>query len=174
LEDDGVVWDDNDAMLKHAMSFYKKLFGEEPKVNIRLGEAFWSEDEMVKIEENEALEADFSEEEIKKAVFDSYAEGAPGPDGLSFLFYQKFWHIIKGDLMSLIKGFEMNEINISRLNYALITLIPKEEGAKNLKKFRPISLINCSFKILAKALNSRLVPICDRLLVIGMQSNCLC
>jgi hypothetical protein len=89
LEDDGVVWDDNDAMLKHAMSFYKKLFGEEPKVNIRLGEAFWSEDEMVKIEENEALEADFSEEEIKKAVFDSYAEGAPGPDGLSFLFYQK-------------------------------------------------------------------------------------
>jgi hypothetical protein len=66
--------------------------------------------------------------------------------------------------MALIKGFKMNEVNISRLTYALITLIPKEEGAKFLKKFRPISLINCSFKILAKVLNSRLVPICDRLL----------
>jgi hypothetical protein len=31
------------------------------------------------------LEAPFSEEEIKP-----YAEGAPGPDGFSFLFYQKF------------------------------------------------------------------------------------
>jgi hypothetical protein len=69
LEDDGVVWDDNDAMLKHAMNFYKTLFGEEPKVNIRLGEAFWSEDEMVKIEENKALEADFSEEVIKNSCF---------------------------------------------------------------------------------------------------------
>jgi hypothetical protein len=59
LEDDGVVLADNNGMLKHAMSFYKKLLGEEPKVNIRLGEAFWSEDEMVKIKENEALEADF-------------------------------------------------------------------------------------------------------------------
>jgi hypothetical protein len=48
------------------------------------------------------------------------------------------------------------------LNYALVTLIPKEEGARTLKKFRPISLINYSFKIFAKALNSRLAVICDR------------
>jgi hypothetical protein len=68
------------------------------------------------------------------------------------------------DLMALVRSFERGDLEISRLNYALITLIPKEEGAKSLKKFRPISLINCSFKIFAKALNNRLVPICDRLL----------
>jgi hypothetical protein len=33
-----------------------------------------------------------------------------------------------------------------------------------LKKFRSISLINCSFKIFAKALNNRLERACDRLL----------
>jgi hypothetical protein len=65
--------------------------------------------------------------------------------------------------MALVKGFEKGEVNVARLNYAIITLIPKEE-AKNLKKFRSISLINCSFKIFAKAMNNRLELICDRLL----------
>jgi hypothetical protein len=40
--------------------------------------------------ENVELTAPFSEQEIKRVIFDSYTEGAPGPNGLSFLFYQKF------------------------------------------------------------------------------------
>jgi hypothetical protein len=55
-------------------------------------------------------------------------------------------------------------MNIARLNYVMIILIPKEEGTKTLKKFRPISLINCSFKSFAKALNNRLESVCERLL----------
>jgi hypothetical protein len=56
----------------------------------------------------------------------------------------------------------------------MIILIPKEEGARILKKFRPISLINCSFKIFAKALNNRLEAICERLLAAtGSQPNCI-
>jgi hypothetical protein len=66
--------------------------------------------------------------------------------------------------MSLFRSFERGDLNIDRFNYAMIILIPKEEGAKNLRKFRPISLINCSFKIFAKALKNRLEHICDRLL----------
>lgn len=46
----------------------------------------------------------------------------------------------------------------------MITLIPKEPEAKTLKKFRPISLINCSFKIFAKILNNRLIRVADRLI----------
>jgi hypothetical protein len=115
-------------------------------------------------EENMLLEADFTEAEILQAVKDSYAEGDPGPNGVSFLFYQKFWPTIKGGLMALCKGFERGEVNIARLNCAMIILVSKEEGARALKKFRHISLINCSFKIFAKALNNRLELVCDRLL----------
>jgi hypothetical protein len=46
----------------------------------------------------------------------------------------------------------------------MITLIPKEEGARSMKKFRPISLINCSFKIFSKALTPRLGKIIDTLI----------
>ena len=35
--------------------------------------------------ENEILGASFSEEDVREAVFGSYVEGAPGPDGFSFL-----------------------------------------------------------------------------------------
>jgi hypothetical protein len=59
--------------------------------NIGLGEDFWAKDEMVSSEDNEMLEAEFFEEEIKRAIDGSDVEGAPGPDGFSFLFYQRFW-----------------------------------------------------------------------------------
>jgi hypothetical protein len=51
-------------MLKHAMAFYKKLFGKEPRGSFRLGQGFWEENERVSIEDNEMLEIEFSEEEI--------------------------------------------------------------------------------------------------------------
>jgi len=54
-------------------------------------------------------------------------------------------------------------LNLDRLNYAKITLIPKEPEAKVLKKFRPISLINYSFKIFSKLLNNRMVRVANRL-----------
>ena len=54
-------------------------------------------------------------------------------------------------------------MNLDRLNYAKITLIPKEPEAKVLKKFRPIRLINCSFKIFSELLNNRMVKVADRL-----------
>jgi hypothetical protein len=66
--------------------------------------------------------------------------------------------------MTMVKGFEKGEINIARINYATIILIPKKDEAKTLKKFRPISLINCNIKIFSKALNNRLENLCDRLL----------
>jgi hypothetical protein len=90
LEDNGVIMEDDSSMLNHAKEFYKKLFGQEDKENIRLGEEFWTMDKNVSSEENEALEAKLSEEEIMRAIFESYAEGALGPDEFSFLFYQKF------------------------------------------------------------------------------------
>jgi hypothetical protein len=55
-------------------------------LNISLVPNFWDPEDLVTPAENDLLEHPFSEEEIKKAVFESYASGAPGPDGLSFLF----------------------------------------------------------------------------------------
>jgi hypothetical protein len=151
-------------LIDHAVQYYKKLFGKEPKENKKLDDSFWADDEKVTQEENEHLEKEISEEEVKKAIDDSYAEGALGPDDFSFLFYQKFWEVIKRDFMTLIRRFKNGEINIDMINYAMIILIPKEEEARTLKKYKPISLIDCSFKIFSKVLNNRIEALCGRLL----------
>jgi len=151
-------------MLNHDVDFYKTLFGQEPRTGVSLDENFWEEEDKLTSAENELLEAPFSEAEIKAAVFESYAEGAPGPDDFSFIFYQHFWDLIKDDFKNLVREFEKGQLNLDRLIYGLITLIPKEPEAKVLKKFRPIGLLNCSFKIFGKALNNRLIKIADRLI----------
>ena len=72
--------------------------------------------------------------------------------------------MIKPDFMALVRSFEEELLDIRRLNYVILTLIPKEADATEMKKFRPIALINCSFKIFSKTLNNRLIRIIDRLI----------
>jgi hypothetical protein len=112
----------------------------------------------------EALEAPFSEEEIKSVVLDCYPEGSPGPDGLSFLFYQKFWTIVKGDIVELFSEFHKGNLDLFWLNFAMLTLVPKVENAIDMKNFRPISLLNCSFKIFSRLITSRMEKICQEII----------
>ena len=81
---DGPLTETNE-MLDLASDFYKNLFGYEESLDVSLDETFWSEEDKVTQAENLMLQSPFSEE-IKKAVFDSYSEGAPSPNGLSFLY----------------------------------------------------------------------------------------
>jgi hypothetical protein len=82
--------EDQTGIIRIAVNFYQNLFGAEKDIGITLGPDVWGLGDLVTQEENEMLCAPFSKEEIKEAVFSSYSEGAPSPDGLPFLFYQKF------------------------------------------------------------------------------------
>jgi hypothetical protein len=151
-------------MLTVATDYYKDLFKWEARPDIRLDQNFFADEEKVTREENDSLDCRFSLEEIREAVFGSYADGAPGPDGLSFMFYQNFWDIVKFDLLEMFDDWFEDRLDIYRLNFAMITLIPKEEDARSMKKFRPISLLNYSFKIFTKAVTNRYAKIMNRLI----------
>jgi hypothetical protein len=77
-------------ILKVASEYYKDLFRYEPRPNVNIDVEFFSREEKLGAEDREMLENAFSKEEIKRAVFESYSDGAPGPDRLSFMFYQRF------------------------------------------------------------------------------------
>jgi mannosylglycoprotein endo-beta-mannosidase len=61
-----------------------------------------------------------------------------------------FWDILKEDLVKLFEEFYKGSLDLYRLNCAVMTLIPKVEEARDIKNFRPISLINCSLKFSPK------------------------
>jgi hypothetical protein len=46
----------------------------------------------------------------------------------------------------------------------MLTLIPKVDDAIDMNNYRPISLLNCSFKIFSKLLTIRLDVVCQRII----------
>jgi hypothetical protein len=94
---------DTEGMTDIAINYYKQLFSSENMMDINLSSDFWNPIELVSDARNSESDKEFSEEEVKAAVFGSYAEGAPSPDGFSFLFYQNFWDLIKFDLLNMFK-----------------------------------------------------------------------
>lgn len=66
--------------------------------------------------------------------------------------------------MQMFQDFHKRELDLYRLNFALVTLIPKVEDACSMKQFGPISLLNCSFKIFSKLLTIRLGKVAQGLL----------
>lgn len=95
--------------------------------------------------------------------FSIYLEKAPGPDGMTTLFYQKLWNIFGPQVVKIIQEFmEMGNIEVS-INEVNICLIPKGERPRAIKEFRPISLCNVTYKIFSKVLCQRLQQILPKL-----------
>jgi hypothetical protein len=61
----------------------------------------------------------------------------------------------------MFSDFHRGRLDLFRLNFAVLTLIPKIENASDMKNFRPISLLYCSFKIFSKLVTSRMERICQ-------------
>ena len=80
---------------------------------------------------------------------------ATGADGIPIEFYQTCWHIMKTDILKVFTDFYHHKINHARINYGIITLIPKGDDANVIQKFRPICLLQVLFKIFTKALTVR-------------------
>lgn len=110
------------------------------------------------------LETPFTEEEVWAAIRDTPRDKAPGPDGFTGLFYHTCWQILRQDVMEALHQLHrMDGSTLGKVNKALLTLLPKTQDARNLKDFRPISLLHSFAKLFAKILSRRLAPLLDSL-----------
>ncbi|XP_060974319.1 uncharacterized protein LOC133039432 [Cannabis sativa] len=84
---------------------------------------------------------------------------APGPDGMSVLFYKHYWESVGSDFCDAVLDFFENGNMHRGINATNIVLIPKVQNPKRTNQFRPISLCNMVYKVIAKILANRIRPI---------------
>lgn len=84
---------------------------------------------------NAILCAPFTDEEIRRAVFDMHPSKAPGLDGFTALFYQKLWPLIGNDVTQATLHILNEQKDLFDWNATLITLIPKIQEPLSLKDF---------------------------------------
>ena len=95
-------------------------------------------------------------EEARKALEGAAIGRSPGSDGLSAEFYLAFWKVLGEDLIEVFNAsFSSGHLPPS-LRRALITLLFKKGDRLDPKNWRPISLLNSDYKILARILAGRL------------------
>ena len=164
LEDNGEVVNNPKQIHDLIYGYYKKLFGKKNQNTVNLADSVWGDYNRLNELDNTLLTRPFTEEEVNKVVFSMHPDSAPGPDGFSIAFYHGCWEIIKQDLMNMVNDFYLGKLDIKRLNYGVITLIPKVKNAMDVKQYRPICLLNVSFKIFTKLLLDRLEGVVDKLI----------
>lgn len=115
-------------------------------------------------QDNELLCVIPEEEEIRKAVFDTSPNSAPGPDGFGGSFFQNCWDIIKKELICVVQSF-FNGAELSKFyTNSCLVLLPKVENPTSFNEMRPISLSNCSNKIISKIMTARLTPLLSKVI----------
>lgn len=80
---------------------------------------------------------------------------SPGPDGLTTEFYNTFWNDFAPDLLEVYNdNFLRGQMSNSQQE-ALLRLLYKKHERELLGNWRPISLLNTDYKILATVLPNR-------------------
>jgi hypothetical protein len=149
---------------KHIVEFYKNLFGSGCSKGVHLNLDFWTEEEKMGEEDRKKLELPFMEKVVVAAITGMRSELAPGPNDFTVTFFKRLWPIIKDEVMRMMQDFNNNTLDLKRLNYGVITLVPKVKEANTIRQFRPIWLLNVDFKIFPKVLNDRLTPMVGKLI----------
>ena len=108
------------------------------------------------------LEREFEEEEDSRALEDCEGDKGPDPDGFNFSFIKGSWDFLKEDFGNLLSDLHRRGRINKEMNATFITLIPKVPNPVSLHDYRPISLVWCLYKLLAKILVNwlrRVIPL---------------
>lgn len=98
----------------------------------------------------------YTKEELTSSIFRMHPSKILGVDGFLVAFFQNFWPKIRASVTRFCLEFFNNGGELGSFNHTIIELILKVKEPKDVNNFRPISLCSVIYKIIAKAIASRL------------------
>ena len=156
--DDGNKLTADKEILAEIRKFYTKLYSSTTSETENI-EKYFSELETPKTLsqiDSESIEGKITKEECEKALHMMKGNKSPGFDGISVEFYKTFW-LELGDLVvdSFNEAYQKKLLTDSQ-NISILSLIFKKGDPSNIRNYRPISLTNTDYKLLAHILANRL------------------
>ena len=110
----------------------------------------------------EGAEEGITLEELHSALKASARGKKPGSDGLPYEFFSQFWDLLGPKLLAVLQDSFQTQHAPSlpaSMTQGVITLLYKGKGSRSLlDSYRPITLLNNDYKLLAKALASKFGP----------------
>ena len=159
--DDNTVLNTDQEILHEARRFYQTLYSSKNSSSQKdIGEdLFFQQSNHCKISDDERKLCDglLTAAECLESLKTMEPNKTPGTDGIPAEFYKVFWNDIKSFFLASINAsYAKGCLSISQRR-GLITLIPKKDKSLcYIKNWRPISLLNCDYKIAAKSIASRI------------------
>ncbi|KAI0488426.1 hypothetical protein KFK09_028257 [Dendrobium nobile] len=117
----------------------------------------------VHVEDLAMLNMEFSFQELQISVFQQGNNKSPGIDGVTCSFYKSYWSIVGDVLWNAVNHFFKSGILSKGWKDTLITLISKVKYPLIPSNYRPISLCQTNYKIVATMLVNRLKRIIDKM-----------
>jgi hypothetical protein len=148
--------DSSTEIVEEVTSYFLNHFSSNPWERSKIDGVVFP---LISVEDNNMLSNPFSLAEIEEVVKASDGNKSPGPDGFNFAFVKKFWRLMKGEVRIMFDQFHGNATLPKGMLSYFITLIPKVPSPLALGEFRPISLLGCLYKLIAKVLAGRLAKV---------------
>ena len=146
---------------KAHVDFYSCLFSEEP-VGVALQDDLLSSLECeLSSDQASSCEGQMTLDEMTFALKKMNSNKASGPDGLSVEFYVKFWDRLGPYLCRVLYAYYHAGEMCESMKTSNTRVIFKKGDRKNLKNWRPISLLNVNYKICSKVLSLRLSKVLE-------------
>ena len=96
---------------------------------------------------NLELSKAFTREEVVSAQL--HLTKSPGPDGMSALFFQKYWSIVGTNVSNMVLNVLNFGMTLFEINRTDIALMPKTNNPQRMTDFKPISLCNVVYKLIS-------------------------
>lgn len=157
VDESGEVMENADSILNLQYDFYSKLYSCVTIDCDSKNQLLSLVNTKLDVNDAELCDKYIDVNEIEQAVKEMARNKSPGPDGLTVEFYRKFLPHLKTILYKLFLEIEKQETLSHSMKMGNITLLYKKKGDKRLlKNWRPISLLNVDYKIIARIMSNRL------------------
>ena len=163
---DGTITSTNAEILEEQYNFYEKLYTKDniSKECIKNYLKNTKNHTCLKDEDKDSLEGCLKDWECKNAILSMKLNKSPGSDGLPAEFYIAFWDDIKTIVInSLNAAYHKGELSPTQRK-GILTLLYKKGDKDALTNWRPISLLNTDYKILAHVLANRLKKVINNII----------